>query len=243
VPRPMPDAVTRAVETLRTMIVSGQIAPGRALTQVGLAHELGVSTTPLREALRRLEAEGLLESQRNGRPRVPVFDPSDLEALYCNRVLLESLGASLSAPLPTAEQLAALRGALDAMRDAEDPAGSDPAGWDPAGWDAAHASFHLALMAGAGSPLRQEIARLLARSDRYRRMSVRVDDNDGRRIGDEEHLAILSACQAGDGQRAALLLARHLTRSALTLIAHLEPGYDPVAVRGALQMVMSWVAA
>jgi DNA-binding GntR family transcriptional regulator len=71
-------------------------------------------------------------------------------------------------------------------------------------------------------------------------MSVRVGDSDGRRVGDEEHGAILAACQTGHGGAAALLLARHLTRSALTLIAHLEPGYDPAAVRGALQMVTSW---
>jgi DNA-binding GntR family transcriptional regulator len=226
------DAVTRAVEALRTMIASGQIVPGSGLTQVGLAHEIGVSTTPVREALRLLEAEGLLEAQENGRPRVPRFDPADLDVVYGNRVLLESLGIALSAPRMSTEQLAAARVHLQAMRDAE----------EPAVWDGAHASFHLGLMAGAADALQQEIARLVTRSDLYRRMSVRVDDNDGRRVGDEEHGAILAGCQAGDGAAAALLLARHLTRSALTLIAHLEPGYEPVAVRGALQMVTSWTA-
>jgi len=212
------------------MIVNGHIAPGSELTQVGLAQEIGVSTTPLREALRRLEAEGLLESQRNGRPRVPTFDPADLDALYANRVLLESLGIALSTPRLDEQQLEVARGHLDRMRRVEHP---------PA-WDRVHAEFHLALIAGAGRALRQEIERLVPRSDRYRRMSVRVDDAEGRRIGDEEHGAVLAACEARDGREAALLLARHLTRSALTLIAHLEPGYDPVAVRGALQMVMSW---
>jgi len=228
----MPDATTRALETLRAMVVSGQLAPGAELTQVGLAHQLGVSTTPVREALRRLEAEGLLESQRNGRPRVPSFDPEDLDGLYASRVMVEALGVALSAPMLDERRLADVRGELAAMR----------AAVDPADWDAAHAGFHLSLMAGAGAPLRDEIARLVARSDRYRRMSVRIDDGVGRRLGDEEHAAILHACESGDGRGAALLLARHLTRSALTLIAHLEPGYDPVAVRGALQMVMSWAA-
>jgi DNA-binding GntR family transcriptional regulator len=81
---------------------------------------------------------------------------------------------------------------------------------------------------------------MVTRGDLYRRLSVRVDDSDGRRVGDEEHAAILGACRTRDGSQAALLLARHLTRSALTLIAHLEPGYDPAAVRGALQMVTGW---
>lgn len=215
------------------MIASGQIAPGSGLTQVGLAQEIGVSTTPVREALRLLEAEGLLESQDNGRPRVPSFDPADLDVVYCNRVLLESLGIALSAPRLSSEQLSATGVHLQAMRDAE----------EPAVWDAAHASFHLGLMAGNAPALQQEIARRVTRSDLYRRMSVRVDDRDGRRVGDEEHAAILAACQAGDGGQAALLLARHLTRSALTLIAHLEPSYDPAAVRGALQMVTSWATS
>jgi len=226
----MPDAVTRAVDALRTMIVSGKLAPGTELTQVGLANEIGVSTTPVREALRRLEAEGLLESQPNGRPRVPAFDPADLDGVYCNRVLLESLGVALSVPRLDGPMLSVARGQLAAMRAAP----------TPVEWGAAHVAFHLALMAGNAAPLRDEIARLVARSDRYRRMSVTVDDTDGRRIGDEEHEAILHACAAGDARGAALLLARHLTRSALTLLAHLEPDYDPAAVRGALQMVMSW---
>ena len=229
----MSDAVTRAAEALRTMIASGQIAPGSGLTQVGLAQEIGVSTTPVREALRLLEAEGLLESQQNGRPRVPTFDPADLDGVYCNRVLLESLGIALSVPRLSRDQLAIAESHLSAMREAE----------EPAAWDVAHTSFHLSLMAGNSAALEPEIARLVTRSELYRRMSVRVDDTDGRRVGDEEHAAILGACQAGDGDQAALLLARHLTRSALTLIAHLEPGYDPAAVRGALQMVTSWVTS
>jgi DNA-binding GntR family transcriptional regulator len=229
----VPDAVTRAAEALRTMIASGQIAPGSGLTQVGLAQEIGVSTTPVREALRLLEAEGLLESQQNGRPRVPAFDPADLDGVYCNRVLLESLGIALSAPRLSRDQLAVAESHLTAMRDAE----------ESGAWDAAHTSFHLELMTGNAPALQQEIARLVTRSDLYRRMSVRVDDSDGRRVGDEEHGAIFAACQARDGGQAALLLARHLTRSALTLIAHLEPSYDPAAVRGALQMATSWVTS
>ena len=65
------------------LIVTGEIPPGTQLSQVELARRLGLSTTPVREALRQLEAEGLVESRRNLRPRVPVFDPTDLDAVYC----------------------------------------------------------------------------------------------------------------------------------------------------------------
>jgi DNA-binding GntR family transcriptional regulator len=223
------DAVDFALDALRAMIVTGRIAPGTELSQVRLARSIGVSTTPLREALRRLEAEGLVESRRNRRPRVPAFDPDDVDALYCNRVLLESLGIGLAVPLMTDDDVAAIEAQLAAMR----------AATDAAAWDAAHAAFHAALVSRCSAPLRREIAKLMARSDRYRRMSVLGDEPAGRAAGDEEHEAILDACRAGDADEAAVLLARHLARSALTLLAHLAPDADPAGVRSALQLVMS----
>ncbi len=223
------DAVSIAHDALRQMIVTGDIPPGSELSQVKLAETIGVSTTPLREALRRLEAEGLVESRRNRRHRVPPFDPAELDAVYCHRVLLESLAISLSVPGMTGDDLGALRADLSAMRAAAD---------DPAAWDAAHASFHLGLVSRCTPPLREQIAGFMARSARYRRMSVLGDDPAGRSTGDSEHEAIVEACAAGDSREAALLLARHLARSALTLLAHLAPDTDPVSVRSALQMVM-----
>jgi DNA-binding GntR family transcriptional regulator len=223
------DAVSIALDALRQMIVTGDIPPGSELSQVGLAEAIGVSTTPLREALRRLEAEGLVESRRNRRHRVPPFDPAELDAVYCHRVLLESLAISLSVPGMTDDDLEALRADLAAMRAAGD---------DHSAWDAAHASFHLGLVSRCTPPLREQIAGFMARSARYRRMSVLGDDPAGRSSGDKEHEAILAACAAADARAAALLLARHLARSALTLMAHLAPDTDPVSVRSALQMVM-----
>jgi DNA-binding GntR family transcriptional regulator len=88
------------------------------------------------------------------------------------------------------------------------------------------------------APLRREIATLMTRSDRYRRMSVLGDEPAGRAVGDEEHEAILAACRARDPDEAAQRLARHLARSALTLLAHLAPDADPAGVRSALQLVM-----
>jgi DNA-binding GntR family transcriptional regulator len=224
------DAMSDALEALRAMILTGRIAPGAELSQVGLAQSIGVSTTPLREALRRLEAEGLVESRRNRRPRVPPFDPADLDAVYCNRVLLESLGVGLAVPLLGAHDLRVLDGHLNDMRETT----------DLRDWDAAHVAFHSGLVAGENLPLRQEIASLMTRSDRYRRMSVRAGGGEGRQIGEQEHRAILDACARRDPRAAALLLARHLTRSALTVMAQLAPDVDPAAVRGALQMVISW---
>jgi DNA-binding GntR family transcriptional regulator len=215
------------------MLLNGQLAPGAELSQVGLARRLGISTTPLREALRQLEAEGLVETRRNRRPRVPPFDPLDLEAVYSGRVVLESLGIALSVPLMTDDDYDALRTSVDEMRDAGIVA-------DFSRWEPAHLAFHAGLIARCGPPLRQQILTLAARSDRYRRMSVLGQHPAGWVVGEAEHEALLEACMKRDPRAAAGLLARHLTRSALTVVAHLAPDADPVGVRLALQMVLSW---
>jgi DNA-binding GntR family transcriptional regulator len=235
--RPDRDSVEHALTTLRHRIVRAEIAPGTELSQVSLAAELGVSTTPLREALRQLEAEGLVESRRNRRPRVPPFDPDDLDSVYCNRVLLESLSVALSVPQMTADDLSALCGHLETMaRLAREP--------DDTEWGAAHVAFHRGLVAGCGESLRSQVDVLIARSERYRRMSVLGNEPVHRGgVGAHEHTAILEACQARDPRRAALLLARHLARSALALLAQMAPDFDPIEVRTAVQMVMSWSAS
>lgn len=227
------DAVAYATESLRTMIVKGAIAPGAELSQVSLARAIGVSTTPLREALRQLEAEGFVESRRNRRPRVTPFDPADLETVYCNRILLEALGVSLSVPTLTAAQLAELDGYLATMR-------SSGAAGDIEAWDVAHGSFHTGIVSGCNASLRQQIVNMMARSDRYRRMSILGDEPVGWRIGETEHADILAACRERRAADAALLLARHLTRSALRVLANMAPEADLVAVRAALGMVSDW---
>jgi DNA-binding GntR family transcriptional regulator len=229
------DSVDHALTQLRQRIVRGEIAPGTELSQVSLAADLGVSTTPLREALRQLEAEGLVESRRNRRPRVPRFDPDDVDSVYCNRVLVESLSVALSVPAMSDDHLEALRGHLDSMARLADDT-------DDTAWEAAHTEFHRGLVAECGEPLRNHVNALLTRSERYRRMSVLGNEPAGRAggVGAQEHEAILAACEAREPHEAALLLARHLTRSALALLAQLAPDVDPVAVRTALQMVMSW---
>jgi len=234
VPRRSRDAVAEAFDELRARILAGTIPPGTELSQVQLARELGVSTTPLREALRRLEAEELVEARRNRRPRVPVLDVTDVDTIYCSRVLVESLAISLAVPGMAADDIEALRADLAEM----DVAARDN---DSALWDAAHVRFHMRLVSGSSEPMRRQIASLMARSDRYRRMSVAATDAaGGRATGAAEHSAIVAACEEGDPHAAALLLAQHLARSALVVVAHFAPDTEPFAVRRALQMVMSW---
>lgn len=212
------------------MIVSGEIPPGSELSQVELARMVGVSTTPVREALRQLEVEGLVQSRRNRRPRVPAFDPGDLDAVYCARVLLESLAITLTVPGLGETGLGELRDDLDAMRRAG-------ASEDLTAWDIAHNSFHTRLIFGCEPALRRQIRLMMSRADHYRRMSVLSERPFGWILGESEHEAILGACEEHDAQLAAVLLARHLARSARAVLAHLAPERQAPSLEAALRMV------
>jgi DNA-binding GntR family transcriptional regulator len=222
-----PDTVALATERLRQLIVTGEIAPGSELSQVRLAEIAGVSTTPVREALRRLEAEGLVESRHNRRPRVPAFDPDDLDAVYCGRILLESTAIAITIPTMGTDDLDAIAVDLENMRDA--------GRFEDIGtWELAHASFHDRLVEGSGDALRRQMRSLMARSLRYRHMSVLGERPYGWSTGEAEHGSILAACQRHDSAAAATLLAIHLARSAISVLDHLGGGERPEAIVAAL---------
>src|SRR3954468_9282845 len=96
--------------TIREAILDGKLEPGTTMSQVTLADELGVSRTPLREALRMLQNEGLIESEPNRRVRVSSLSLAGLEELYTIRIPLEVTALRLSVPRMTPEEVAQLEG-------------------------------------------------------------------------------------------------------------------------------------
>ena len=90
-------ATDEAYSALRAAILSGEVAPGDRLGEVELAEQLGVSRTPVREALRRLAADGLVEVLPNRGARVAQWTTEDLEEIYDLRAMLESHGAARAA--------------------------------------------------------------------------------------------------------------------------------------------------
>jgi DNA-binding GntR family transcriptional regulator len=222
--------VAIATERLRQLIVTGEIPPGSELSQVRLAEMTGVSTTPVREALRQLAVEGLVEARHNQRPRVPAFDPDDLDAVYCSRILLEAAAIAITVPTLSDVGLDALAEDLEAMRATGRIEGIDA-------WELAHSSFHARLVDGCGPALRRQIHLMMARSYRYRLMSVLGERPYGWSTGEAEHESILKTCRDREPRDAARLLAVHLARSAFSVLEHLDPGGQPVAIRTALQTV------
>ncbi|HVW17398.1 MAG TPA: GntR family transcriptional regulator [Solirubrobacteraceae bacterium] len=224
---------------LREMILDGVLAPGTSINQVTLAADLGVSRTPVREAIRMLQEEGLVEAEPQKRARVVGFDPAHLDAVYTERILLEGLAASLTAPHADDALVARLEESLGRLE-------ADPEDRLSPAWRIEHAKFHVDLVSGVNPHLQRAIRANMDRGEHYRLNYRLMYETTGTLQWDTspaEHHAIVEAYLDHDGPRAAAELAGHLARTALSLVAQLAPTYDPVAVRSALRTMQRLGAA
>jgi DNA-binding GntR family transcriptional regulator len=225
------DAVIARIHLqLRREIIEGALAPGQTLSQVQLARRLGVSRTPLREAIRLLEREGLIESEFNRRVRVAALSMEELEEIYASRLVLEALAIRLSVDRFTHDDIEFLQQRLDEMTRAA-------AAQQYEKWQVPHRAFHDRLRAGAGAHLTSQLEELSDHAERYRRLYT-VQAPMAWDAGIVEHGAIIETCRAGDPDAAADAIARHLAHVALTTVALVQPDYDPAKVRQALKMVL-----
>ncbi|HLZ57950.1 MAG TPA: GntR family transcriptional regulator [Ktedonosporobacter sp.] len=224
------DSTEVAYLQLRRAIVRCEIPNGVHLSQRELSELMGVGRTPLREALRMLQREGLVEAEPNHRIRVTDFSIPDLEQLYAMRISLEALAIRLTVPFLQADDLRRLEGFLTQMAGLPTPEEYER-------WEIPHRAFHLSLVAHAGSRIVTMIAQLSDHAERYRRFYSTEAPRAFER-GMREHRAIVDACLARDPEGAAQRLARHYSSIALGTIAVLAPEYDPVLVRTALHSVM-----
>jgi DNA-binding GntR family transcriptional regulator len=146
------NSVDQVYERLRERILFGGFAAGDHLRQEALATELGVSRTPLREAIRRLEADGLVEVLSNRGARIIGVRPQDLHDALEARLVLEPRAAGLAAERASGEAIDELRGAVAEQRHG---AGSGTASF------AANQRFHLALVRAAGNSFLLRFAQVL----------------------------------------------------------------------------------
>lgn len=221
--------ITHVHDYLRRQILEGTIPPGAVLSQVQLAQQLGVSRTPLREALRLLQEERLVVAEHNQRVRVAGINLEELESLYASRIMLETLALALTVPRLSQDELDALSHALDDMAAANDRRDTDA-------WEQGNRQFHALLAIHAEERIRQTIQRSIDASERYRRIKLQTIPH-AREVAEVEHAAILAACRERNLDAAVELLARHLARTALTVVAQVAPQYEPTAVRTALKLV------
>lgn len=191
-----------AYAVLQRMIVRGELAPGERIAEPALCEQLGISRTPLREALRMLASDGLIATRRNRNAVVTRIDPQELEHLFEVEAGIESLAVSLAARRMTnteLKQLETLQERLEKLH----------AKGDRDGYFALNQRIHALLVAGAKNPVLEEThRRLLGRLERARYLAL---DRLGRwQESTDEHRAILEALKARDGERARRLLADHV---------------------------------
>jgi DNA-binding GntR family transcriptional regulator len=137
---------------IRELVITGGLAAGEQLRQRDLAQRFGVSQTPVREAMRRLESEGLLVCDTHRGFTVVTPDDGRVEENFQIRAALESLGASLAARKIDAGGLASLRDLNDRMRALDD---------DDPGYAELNREFHFTVYEYARSPLLLSLMRLL----------------------------------------------------------------------------------
>jgi DNA-binding GntR family transcriptional regulator len=210
---------------LRAAILSGDYAPGAVLSQVELARSFGVSRTPLREAIRRLEAEGLVESLQNQRARVATIDAESLDVLFTERILVEAMGIKVTIPYLTGIDLNGVLAATAALRVAFERA-------DTGARDLARRSLHEHYVARAGQRLRSTISDQFDSCERYRRIYVDLPTDVI-----EDYSAIANACSGRNADEVSRRSARLEGRLAQAVLARVNSVYVPTAIRTALQML------
>jgi DNA-binding GntR family transcriptional regulator len=183
-----------AYQTLREKILFGELAPGQAVTILGLTEQLGAGMTPVREAIRRLTAAGALDFQGNRRVYVPRLSRKSVEELVYARLALEpelTRQACLHATAPRIKQLTAIDTALDnAMNNG-----------DIAGYLAGNYRFHHALYDMADAPILATMADSLWL--RFGPSLRVVCGRYGTANLPDNHKLLLTALAAGDADGAA----------------------------------------
>jgi DNA-binding GntR family transcriptional regulator len=200
-----------AYHEVRERVMDGRLAPGTELDQESLAREIGLSTTPVREALRRLEAEGLVSQRAHFAIRVPELSRQEISDIYAVRMQLDPEAARLACRVAPDETLEEVRSILAATSTAQAGALS------PLDRLQINRNFHRAIYAASGNDtLTSILDSLWDRCDRYRRQLLKDDKTV--EASAKEHQEMVDAFCAREEQRLAKLVKSHLHGSAETLI-------------------------
>ena len=206
--RKPPDLLTLvgyAEELLREMIFSGELPPGTRIYPDEAAAKLGMSSIPVREALRSLAARGLVDASARRGFKVRAADSADLAETYELRLILDPHAVRLAVPKLD-------RAALDKITSALAAYERTVTSGDMHNLYADHRALHFAIYEHCGSRWLLEIISMLwENSQRYQRLSTGPRDTAEERVA--EHRAIAEACEHGDAERAAQLMREHLERT------------------------------
>lgn len=204
---------------MRSAILAGTLAPGEPLRFQQLQQMCGMSVSPVREALARLVAAGLVEGEHNRGYWVTSVTRPQLDDLVRTRIQFE--GWALERSIALGDEDWEARSLADLHRLERLPRKVADKQLHNEEWEARHARFHATLISGCDSPiLLQFCDQLYVRSDRYRRLSLTVEVEP--RNVQVEHRAILEAAIARNASLARSLLADHYEATATVLRKYLN---------------------
>jgi len=197
-------------DALRDAIISGSLKAGESIRQEYIAKIFNVSRIPVREALKRLESQGLVRNERYKGAIVSSPNKEEIREIYEIRLLLE----------PNIIRYAVQNMSKGTLRIASECLDKLAAEQDSSKWGELNRQFHEALYRDAGRPIHLKIVNdSIDRIDSYIRAQLNL--SGGMEKAHEEHLAILEACEVGDVEKAYELTARHIKDSYSTVMNHL----------------------
>lgn len=216
-PNPVPlrrvTAQQVALEQLRDLISQGHLKPDDWIRQEQIADGLGSSVVPVREALKTLEAEGLVRYIPHRGYQVIRLSLDELTETYLIRRLLEDETVRIAAPLLGEDDFAGLEAAMDTM----ESVGSD----DTTAMIRANRDFHFTIFAASRHPRMVDLIRMLWQTtDAYR--SVYYADTAARDRVNAEHRAILKSLRSGQVELAIQQLGQHRSHAIAALAERLE---------------------
>jgi DNA-binding GntR family transcriptional regulator len=214
--------VEYTISALRDAIRDGRVAPGQRLVVADITKMLGVSNGPVREAIRRLTGEGLVEIIPHRGASVREFTSSDVHEIFQLREVIEGLAARLAAEkMPSKENRVRLQSIIDAM------AASVA---DGAEYINHNQTFHELIYEMASNVRVREQARQLTLPLYRLRYHWRMDPEYARTSA-AEHEVIAQAIMDGDGRRAERLMRRHIRNSGAAMLSALEVKARPLRAR------------
>ena len=227
----MPVTVALIRDRLRDAILMGELAPGERATQVSLADRFGVSRTPMREALRMLELEGLVLRESNGRFRISPLSGAQIEDLAVMRINLEAVAIRLTVPQFGNTEHAKLEGWLAQM---ERYAMTRRLGRHRDATSRVPPHIASARRATASPPCSASCGttRRAIASSRSRQLT---DNSANWETSRAEHRAIVDAFEAYDAPTAASWAALQVARTAIVVARQIDPEHPAERVRAVLE--------
>jgi DNA-binding GntR family transcriptional regulator len=221
--------VDKLASQLHARVLSGELPSGTRLRQEALAEEFGVSRTPVREALRKLQAGGLVELQPNRGAVVRGLSAREIRDAYEVRAALEALAAQLAAERISREQLERLNRVQGEFRTALDRALAKRRGGREVGvrelrrWAKANDDFHQTIHEASGNEvLASALAQLARNFPRDLSRLVVSESTAMLEANVREHETILEALSRRDAEAAYELMQRHVARAGSLVTLRVE---------------------